>query len=372
VLAGAVLWAVGGLGAKELPGPLAEALLGDGPGYVARVEWRAVRTHPVFETAVELDTQPWRAAPGPAAMVLREVLGAVDELHVEAAGIEQMWWYRGEAGTGLWLRSSLTGEALSVALGDGGWELESRDDDAEVFIEQPDAEAIEQHHSLLDSAADEHERAELEAMLNRMRRRLTRCHERWIVVARYGHRSRGRGGCGGPLVELDDGPVFPRDVLVSSSRRDLIRVAIDLPGNDGGSDPDELSERERLRAQIEALGSGDEVLFSQLTDFTAVLSEADGGLMLDIVGWREDGAGVGVSARFLRMAVLGARFAVAPTAPALDRELGDAVIVVEGDRVRANLAVSQATLVETLEHDAWRRAELDRLHEEIRRLDGAE
>ena len=87
-------------------------------------------------------------------------------------------------------------------------------------------------------------------------------------------------------------------------------------------------------------------------------------------GRRDLGDGAAETARFLRMALLGFRFAVAPAAPELDRELGDAVIEVEHDAVRAACTFSQATLIETLERDARRLQEIEELRDELARLAG--
>lgn len=377
----AVMAAAGTVPADEVPPGLEAALRLQAPGAVARVNWEAVRTHPVTLAALELQAATGDPAPvGGLSLLFGGLLDTVERLGLEPEMVADLWWVAPGSGTGsgMWILTTLDEDALGAALRRAEWGPEAEADDPTVWIGPADDELVEWQQEMLDEIDDEGERAEMLEMLSDSRHRIVRCGAGWLWMgAAGGVPPIGVSACGGDPVALDEPLAFPRNVLLDLTTRTLVAMAVDLPENDPAPDDAEdepeagdRSEREAIQQRLRELQdpTGKTVL-SQVGDFAARLEENDGGLALDLVARRADGGGADATARMFRMVLLGLRFTIAPTAPELDRELSGAVIEVSGDEVRAWCSISQATLLDSLERETERQLEIRELRHRLRELD---
>ena len=382
-LAAACLGAVGWAGATELPAPVAEGLTGHEPGFIVRLHPAPLSAHPVVLTARDhLGGDERLRVTGPATVLIMQMVEGIQSLGLDPEAVEELWWSSGSETSGLWLRSGLEGDVLDDALNEAGWIVDEGAQRDSVLVRISDADRVEER-DILDAIEDESERAGMARIIEMSRPRIARCGSSWLVSMRHGAGATEQAElCGGALIDIDETPSFPRDVLLRESKRILATIAIDVPGNDleqdhrleneEGNTAEAAGERERLLLRLRELESPENGMFRQLGDIAAVVSEVDGGLVLDLVARRPDGERAEETQRFLRMLVLGMRFAVAPTAPELDRDLGNAVINVEGDAVRATCTFSQAALTATLERESERRRAAAELRQKLEALDAAE
>jgi hypothetical protein len=186
------------------------------------------------------------------------------------------------------------------------------------------------------------------------------------------------------LVDTDTlEPGFPFSEILTPSSSVVIAMAIDVPHNDrpieqpwdrfadSARGAEDESEEQQVRRRLRQLQTMPErTLAGQLADFAILVSESDGGLVLDVRARRAGGGGEEQTARFLEMLVLATRFYLGPMSPQLDRELGEVLIQVWSGEVRARLAVSGATLLDTLEAHAARSREISVLRRRLAELEG--
>jgi hypothetical protein len=366
-------------GAEPLPTPILQALQSTEPGFVARIQWSSLRNHPVMETAFDDKADLDASETGPAASLIHSALSSLERLQLAPSLIDEAWLASGDSMGGIWLRPSVGGDLLAASLRAGEWELDPSVSEVPVWVHDADPHTKAWQEGVLEGIDnDDQEIAEMRADFAASRPRLVQCDSDWLVAFPYGVQgSELEDLCGGSGTEtVDVVPVFPREVLLEQAPEVLISVALDLPGNDHATatadEEGDDAEREALVTELRRLQGSDLDIVGQLGDMSIVISELDGALAVDLVARRDDGGGADETARFLNMMLLGARFAIAPSAPDLDRALADARIEVVGPEVHGRCVLSQATLIDTLEADRHRRAEIDELQRQLEDLEGTE
>jgi hypothetical protein len=371
IVAAILIFPTIGLCDDEFPAPIAEALTDDKPGFVATIRWSELSRHPVVETAIEIaETGTTGRGVGPATQIVRELIGEVTDLGFDDGVIDEVWLVDGLGRSGAWLHSDLDDDAILTAIRLAEWEPDA--DDPSLWVQPETGEQSRWLEGMQASTDDPEEFEEILAMIDASRKRIAIRPDGWMRVAR---------GSGIPTDAATDGLIavdseevhFPRNGLLIDDNRALITFAVDLseekPESDAASDEESAAERESLRRRLKELESSDEAMMAQIGDFAGSVSEVDGGLVLDVLVKRNDAGDLAETQRFFTMMLLGARFAVAPTAPDLDRELGDTTIAIESDGIRITARLGNSTLIDTLRQEAERAEEAEKLRTELRDLE---
>jgi hypothetical protein len=360
--------------ADTYPESIAEALTSEKEGFIIRIDWSSLEQHPVVRTALDLaELHETATVMAPATKLMEELVGQVTELGLDDGIVTEIWLTRGRHGSGVWFRSELDHDDLATALQAADWEIQSSD--PAVWLQPLDPDRFSWRLTMLEEAESAVRRKEIESMIDGERKRLVIRDYGWLTVTNgYRLQHGGTTPVAFETVTADD-LVFPRAHLLTSGPRDILTFAIDLsqpeqagPMGDHMDNPD-AAARAEIRQRLRSLEASDEAMMAQAGNMVGTVSETDGSLTLDLDVRRADGGDPAETERFLNMLLLGARFAIAPTAPELDRELGNTVILRDRDRVRVTATIADGTLVDTLHDEARRQAEAARLRAELESLD---
>ena len=364
---------------EQLPKTITAALSATEPGWIARVQWSAARTHPVLADALAMEEQAGIPSGGLVRPILELISGQVDELGLDPGALEEVWWLGGAGPGTTWLHSGLSGSSLETALDAAGWTPDPSREDRLVWVQGSETELPDWQQELLAEIEDPADRAEMLAMIESNAPQLVLCKDGWLT-ARHSFSDPSSPPTPSticPALETVEEPqAFPATVLLGDSRSVLARIAIRMPGRDVTSEEpaeeaEPATEREQILQRLRSLRTDDDDLFAQLGDISIVVTELDGGLAVDVQARHPDSRDPDETERFLRMLLLGLRFFTAPVAPELDRELAGALIQSEGDTVHASCTISQGALLRAIERHSARQREIHELTLRLEELDQA-